>query len=84
MGCRYVIRQFVVDLERYDVFFVEVLEICAVQTRSKRLASIYEGCPKMPYNCIVSLKFITNITSIHMQPVGTLFPDILLKLHKIS
>ena len=25
---------FFVDLERYDVFFVEVSEICAVQTRS--------------------------------------------------
>ena len=45
---------------------------------------LYEGCPKMPYNCIVSLKFKTNISLIHMQPVGTLFPDILLKLHKIS
>ena len=44
----------------------------------------YEGCPKMPYNCIVSLKFNNSISLIHMHPVGNLFLDILLKLHKIS
>ena len=44
----------------------------------------YEGCPKMPYNCIISLKLKTRISLIHMYPVGNLFLDILLKLHKIS
>ena len=44
----------------------------------------YEGCPKMPYNCIISLEFKTNISLIHMHPVGNLFLDKLLKLHKIS
>ena len=44
---------------------------------------MYEGCPKMPYNCIISLEFKTNISLIHMHPVGNLFLDILLKLHKI-
>ena len=38
----------------------------------------------MPYNCIISLKFKTGISSIHMHPIGNLFLDILLKLNKIS
>ena len=42
---------------------------------------MYEGCPKMPYNYIISLKFKTNISLIHMHPVGNLFLDLLLKLH---
>ena len=45
---------------------------------------IYEGRPKMPYNCIISLNSKSSITLIHMHPVGNLFLDILLKLHKIS
>ena len=45
---------------------------------------MYEGCPKMPYNCIISLKFKTSIILIYMHSVGNLFLDILLKLHKIS
>ena len=45
---------------------------------------IYEGCPKMPYNCIILLKFKISISLYHMHPVGNLFLDILLKLHKIS
>ena len=45
---------------------------------------IYEGCPKMPFNCIISLKFKTNISLIYMHPEGNLFLDILLKQHKIS
>ena len=45
---------------------------------------MYEGCPKMPYNCIISLKIKTSIGLIHKHPVGNLFLDILLKLHKIS
>ena len=40
---------------------------------------IYEGCPKMPYNCIISLKSKTNISLIHMHSVGKLFLDMLLK-----
>ena len=40
--------------------------------------------PKMPYNCIISFKFKTSISLIHMHPVGNLFLDILLILHKIS
>ena len=44
----------------------------------------YEGCPKMPYNCIISLEFKNHISFIHMYPVGNLFLEILLKLHKIS
>ena len=49
-----------------------------------RIFVTYEGCPKMPYNCIISLKFKTNISLIHMHTVGNLFLDILLKFHKIS
>ena len=49
-----------------------------------RVFTIYEGCPKMPYNCIISLKFKTSISLIHIHPVENLFLDILLKLHKIS
>ena len=45
---------------------------------------LYEGCPKMLYNCIISLEFKTKISLIHMHPIGNLFLDILLKLHKIS
>ena len=45
---------------------------------------MYEGCPKMLYNCIIALEFKANISLIHMHPVGNLFLDILLKLHKIS
>ena len=45
---------------------------------------IYEGCPKVPYNSIISLEFKTNISLIHMQPVGNLFLAILLKFHNIS
>ena len=46
--------------------------------------SKYKGCPKMLYNCIISLEFKTSIILIHMHSVGNLFLDILLKLHKIS
>ena len=44
----------------------------------------YEGCPKIPYNCIISLDFKTTIGLIHMHPVGNLFLEILFKLNKIS
>ena len=55
-----------------------------IRAHQGTFSSIYEGCPKMPYYCIISLKFKTNISLIHMHPVGNLFLDILLKLHKIS
>ena len=45
---------------------------------------VYEGCPKMPYNCIISLELKTSISLIHRQNEGNLFLDILLKRHTIS
>ena len=38
----------------------------------------YEGCPRMPYNCIISFKFKTSISLSYMYHVGNLFLDIVL------